>query len=194
MLSFVTGISSGLLPIPHYIANLISISCLLIGYAAVFSSAMLYHVTLRLFWKLSRTSIKFYGTSFILGLTISLAILSFSSQNTEMKGWLGLLLINIMGIKLALDVKAILHTRDLEFTPSKQSALIMLKKAGRITAARFLFGLIGGILLPISGLSFNWPIILCFVIFVCCLFAELAERILFFKAVDAPKMPGGISV
>jgi hypothetical protein len=73
----------------------------------------------------------------------------------------------------------------------KRTAILMAHDLKTATIGRFVCGAIGGILLPIcvmAGLPYAGAAVLVF-----CLLGELLERYLFFTAVIAPRMPGGIA-
>jgi hypothetical protein len=91
------------------------------------------------------------------------------------------------------------QSRDHGTFERKQSALLQRTVLRRTNSARFLCGAFGGIILPAALLIFS-PLlgshfvpVLAVAGFVLCLVGELLERHLFFTAVVAPKMPGGIS-
>ncbi|MEO6034597.1 MAG: hypothetical protein ABIQ35_05025 [Verrucomicrobiota bacterium] len=81
----------------------------------------------------------------------------------------------------------------------KQSALLHRTVLQHSTLTRFICGALGGIILPVPLLSFSQLLnphfvsVLAVAAFVLCIVGELLERVLFFTAVVAPKMPGGIS-
>ena len=60
------------------------------------------------------------------------------------------------------------------------------------TAVRFLFGILGGIILPFICVAGKGDPIIAGTAFLLCVMGELVERYLFFVAVAPPKMPGGI--
>jgi DMSO reductase anchor subunit len=62
-----------------------------------------------------------------------------------------------------------------------------------VTAARFLCGALGGIILPAAGLGLVPPgLTIAIAAFVLALAGELCERYLFFAAAPASRMPGGV--
>ncbi len=81
----------------------------------------------------------------------------------------------------------------------KRSALLVIRPLASISAVRLAAGFAAGILLPLwilgrLGNPETAPSHLIPVLFVWagCVVAELAERYLFFAAVSAPRMPGGV--
>ena len=80
----------------------------------------------------------------------------------------------------------------------KQSALLQRTVLRRATVTRFVCGALGGIVLP-GALMFSAQLnpaflsVVALTSFALCLLGELLERNLFFTAVVAPKMPGGVS-
>jgi hypothetical protein len=63
----------------------------------------------------------------------------------------------------------------------------------QVTVRRFIFGLLGGVVLPALALSGVLPPVFAIGILPLALLGELFERYLFFTAVIPPKMPGGIA-
>ncbi|YCM46652.1 DmsC/YnfH family molybdoenzyme membrane anchor subunit [Verrucomicrobiaceae bacterium 227] len=134
---------------------------------AIFTSVMIYQDTKRVSWSLSRTLPAFFLTAF------SAAALFIHP---------GLFCLSVLAA-LAHEGRALLPAREKTWSPHQHSALLRLRPLGRITRSRFLTGIIA---IPFAFIS-PWlalPVLLT---------SELLSRHLFFRAVHAPKMPGGLS-
>jgi Fe-S-cluster-containing dehydrogenase component/DMSO reductase anchor subunit len=174
------------------------------GLLAVFCSSMLYHATLRRFWSFSRSAFKFFMTSAVLGLaaTIALAVISwalFSAATAS--GTLAALcyaLACAQGLKLAGELSGLLHLREHQHTELKRSAMLMRGELWPVLRARLWAGVLGGIVAPLvlayslqNGVSQS-DVLLALVLLALATAGELLERLLFFSAVSAPKMPGAL--
>jgi formate dehydrogenase iron-sulfur subunit len=181
--------------------NVLGILVAMSGLAGVYCSAMIYQDTRRTFWRTTITSLKFGGTTLLLG--PATILLSVTGQSVVVPAFakemslhrivplLGGLLCIITAVKLVGELSIFLHLRDREWTTMKRTAILMTRDLRRITVTRFLLGAIGGLLLPILtmfGFAYAGTAIFAF-----CLLGELLERYLFFTAVIPPKMPGGIA-
>ncbi|MEX0745187.1 MAG: hypothetical protein WD118_06260, partial [Phycisphaeraceae bacterium] len=123
-----------------------------------------------------------------------------------MAGWgrpVALLLAGATLLKLAWETRILLALRDAEQTLLKRSARLLLGPLGRVTFTRTLTGLAGGVALPLLLIqSAAAPaadaaappafLVLLLIAFALTLVGELLERYLFFSAVVAMKMPGGL--
>jgi hypothetical protein len=100
--------------------------------------------------------------------------------------------------KLAWESVFFRHLRGRIATPLKQTALLMSGELKEITTARFLLGLVGGVLLP-GAFVVQQPapgiaaLAVTVLIFVLMTLGESLERHLFFIAAIPPRMPGGIA-
>jgi hypothetical protein len=109
----------------------------------------------------------------------------------------------LSGLKLLFEAAFLRHVRDRSNTPSKRSAMLLTGDLSSATKWRFGCGLVGGVLLPLGMLlaaSSNsaasatdgaLALAAC-VAFALLVAGELLERYLFFSAVVAPRMPGGL--
>ena len=181
--------------------NAVGIVVAISGIAGIFCSIMIYQDTRRTFWRTTMTSLKFGGTTLLLGpATILFSVLcqsafvpSIAADNSfhRIVNLLCEFLIVITIVKLVSELCTFVHLKDPEWTNMKRTAILMANDLKAATRGRFVCGAIGGILLPIfvmSGLQYAGGAVL-----VVCLLGELLERYLFFTAVIPPKMPGGIA-
>jgi DMSO reductase anchor subunit len=178
------------------------------GVLGVFCSMMIYHDTRRAFWRGLPVSLKFYGTAAAAGTAAILFVTtlqgllypSVTAQGAyqELTVFLSKWLITLSVSKLALDSTVFVHLRDSGPSPLQQTARLLTGELAEINTARFLLGLVGGVLLPIAfivqrpfpGIS-TLGITVWILVFV--LGGELAERYLFFTASIPARMPGGIN-
>ena len=154
----------------------------LTGISGVFTSVMIYHDTRRPFWALPFSALRFYGAA--LGLGAVGYLFSATEQVVPFMAFAGGLFV----LKAAVEASQLLASRQTEYGPAKKSALLMLKPLKQITLLRVGLLLAGVCALMLSPLSIAWSVLA----FGLLLVSELIERVLFFKAVAAPKMPGGV--
>ncbi len=132
------------------------------GLLGVFTSVMVYADTRRPYWELPWTALRFYGTLLGAGLILSSA------------PWLATL--PILAV-LLLDVAVLLG----ELPRFQKSGRIMREHLRSVAVGRLALGGLALLLLSHSALAITLLLL-----------SELAGRYLFFRAVDEPKMPGGI--
>ena len=189
--------------------KLLGASVVASGVLGVFCSAMIYHDTRRVFWKLHRTITKFALTSLILGLSTTLLaglIAAACSQELTIEqfvedwgrklcGWLAI----AAAAKLIVDAAPFVHLWQKEPTPLRRTAMLMVGPLHQPTIARLLTGFVGGVAAPVlftltrpDGADRTIVCIVIALIFTLTVVSELLERYLFFTAVVAPKMPGGV--
>jgi DMSO reductase anchor subunit len=192
--------ASALMPLRVTLGWLVAIS----GAVGIFCSMMLYQVTARKWWGAARTTVRFALTSAVLGLaTTSVTLLiagvveSGVQAAREQVSTLMLPLAVVSGLKLLTDAQIFAHLRKRGLGELKRTALLMVGELRQHTALRFGLGALGTVLA--LALSSGAPTIgtvgmLVFVLTVwgTLLAGELLERVLFFRAVSAPKMPGAV--
>ena len=175
--------------IPASVVHFAGLATLLSGWLGTVCSVMIYADTHRPFWRVPVSGGKFFGSAVGLGLAGSMSVAAFTGELFA-PCILGLLACFI--VKFGLEATQLTAFSKEGMPPEKKSALLMLQPLGHLTAARYASGLVGlacfaALLaetahpaLGVIGFSF-----LCI--------GELLERTLFFKAVAAPKMPGGFT-
>ncbi len=183
------------------------------GLAGIGCSIMIYQCTRRVFWNGAYTSIKFLLTTLLLGiatawLTSMLAVIGADSPEVRQRiphdgNLLCRALIVVATVKLGFESLVFRHLRDKQNTPLKRSAMLMTGDLANPTLARFGCGFLGGVWMPGmlllaetrpgDGSPDLFQGLVISVLFVTCLAGELLERYLFFSAVVAPKMPGGLT-
>ncbi len=176
-----------------------------IGIGGVLCSAMIYVATRRAHWSAAPSIFKFFGTTVMCGAAAVawLAVLGPAdggAGRTSLRGLLVVVLIAAVS-KLGFEVAVLRHLRERQHTVWKRVALLMVRDLHNLTLARFLLGILGGVLLPAALLASLGPgvtiaggtIVAVTAMFLFLVAGELLERHLFFKAAPASRMPGGLS-
>lgn len=165
----------------------LGVATVLTGLGGVFCSVMIYHDTRREAWRFPVSAGKFFGTACGLGVAGFVAI-GITVNDGPAPGSLVLLTAGLFAAKLGGEGPRFRALWDKGFGPRKKSALLLVKPLRRWTVARFAFGL-GGIVLFLTPALTPAMALAGFVLL---LAGEILERVLYFKAVVAPKMPGGL--
>jgi DMSO reductase anchor subunit len=181
--------------------QLLASATALVGLAGVLCSGMVYHDTKRAFWNGLRSVGRFFATTAVLGLGAGWLCVSAGGGKIA---WIPAALSMAATIKLACENRLFQRaSSDLaeEAWPKHasfdhwslaQSAVLMRDKLGLLTRARFFFGIVSGVVLPLLSLLPEMPeFALACVAFGANLAGEFAERYLFFRCVVPPRMPGG---
>ncbi|MGE5191618.1 MAG: DmsC/YnfH family molybdoenzyme membrane anchor subunit [Deltaproteobacteria bacterium] len=180
------------------------------GLAGIVCSIMIYHCTRRALWNGPATTIRFGLTTLLLGqstaLFTMLAGADFAISASAVGAVRSLTAVLVPGLivtaacKLLFEASLFAHLRSKQMSPLKRSALLMTGDLARAAKWRFVLGIAGGILLPAICLgraepSAVAPLLLHLVIagqFAALVAGEVLERYLFFTAVVASRMPGGL--
>lgn len=165
-----------------------------IGLIAVFTSIMIYHDTTKPLWNWTRSGLKFYGSTLLLGIagvcTASwIGSSAFSEFHTViLNAWILTAI-----LKIVYEIGFLRHAKAPLWSPDKRAALVQIKTLKFESGIRFFLGLVGGILIPATLLiapqneTLFWLSLHGFVLLIA---GEIFERSLFFKSVSSPKMPG----
>ncbi len=182
------------------------------GLLGVACSTMIYVVVRREFWNGPRTTLRFLGTTVLLGIAATLLTGTLSAFLTSRFGAvaatdaanltrpLAIALAVAAGMKLLYEAATFQHLRDLQFTAMRRTAALMTAALRGPTLVRFGLGLLGGVVLPLLIAAADPPaaapgaLAATAAVFVLTSGGELAERFLFFAAVVRQKMPGGMTV
>ncbi len=172
---------------------------------AVYSSAMVYRDTPRLYWATRLTSAKFFLSGTITGMAGLFALVAWfdsfgGDASVSFQAHLAAPISMIMGLsliaKLICEARVQRHVDDQDANPLKKTALLLRGELRFIHGWRFNLGILGGLVLPMFWLyrgytgtgSFDPAMSLCIL---CALLAgEGLERYLFFTACVPPRMPG----
>jgi DMSO reductase anchor subunit len=170
---------------PGPLRSSLAIGTALLGSIGLFCSVMIYVDTRREFWRFTHTAPRFFGSAVLLGLGSALA-------STGGPRSLGVLLIAATLVKLLFEARALAPLgadRD-SLTPALKTARLLRGPLRSVNELRVMAGLLGGVLVPLTLVldaaapALAWPGLALL------LLGELLERSLFFRALDAPKMPG----
>jgi Fe-S-cluster-containing dehydrogenase component/DMSO reductase anchor subunit len=177
----------GWLPLPHGpIRSILAVGTATLGVFGLFCSVMIYADTQRVFWRFANTAPRFFGSAVILGLAGALI------APGAPRGIAALLAL-ATGLKLAFEARALAPIREEDDglnLPARQTARLLVGPLRWANEVRVAAALLGGILLPFMLATHSVPPAAAWLVLAVCLVGELAERYLFFRAVDAPKMPG----
>lgn len=157
-----------------------------VGLVGLFCSVMIYVDTRRGFWRFAQTGPRFFGAALVLGVAVALAV----RADAHALSWV---LAAGMLVKLAVEARVMrpLDEEDESPTSGRQTARLLASKHLRSVAGlRIAAGLLGGVALPVAIAVGVVPVATAWLVLAVVLAGELAERYLFFRAVDAPKMPG----
>jgi DMSO reductase anchor subunit len=189
------------LSVPAGAATAALAATLVFGALGVASSMLIYIVTRRAFWKALRTVPSFVLTCAWLGPAALLLFNCVYAAETQAQRVIGMKTLCACValaalLKMGLEAFVFRHLRKrAPVHPLKKSALLMARDLVVPTNMRYLCGVIGGVLLPLLTMGPNAVmsvnVIFAAAIFSFSLLSELLERVLFFKAVVALKMPGG---
>ena len=144
------------------------------GLLAVACSAMVYADTRRAFWSVPRSFGKFFGTALLLGAAFAAAW-----TRDPFWSWTALALLVVKSGGEAADLFLHLKKEDRSL-PNAKSARVMARLLPSWTIARFAAAGLGALLLGMAP----WGAAAVLLV------GELLERLLFFRAVTAPRMPG----
>jgi DMSO reductase anchor subunit len=192
----------------HTTLNALGTVVACVGAVGVFCSVMIYHDTRRPFWHFRYTASKFLLSSLLLGLATTLLTM-IAAAYMRMPGsadalrLVGAASCTIIAgfslLKIALALLTLRHLRDRQQTPMKRTARLAIGPLRLPVVARLVLAAIGGVALPLmaSGTiargNVTTPLLIVVAVsFAMTLASELLERYLFFTAVVAPKMPGGL--
>jgi formate dehydrogenase iron-sulfur subunit len=167
---------------------------------------MLYKVTHREWWGGGRTTFKFFLTAGVLGtattsLTYGAAAL-WLGNSADVQATIRTLcwlLIALCGFKLVGEATVLFHLYDRKLGELKRTAMLLRGQLAKHFAARLATGGLGGVLLPLlllgsmNQLGAIGQLVFLGLSFGTLLLGELLERMLFFKALSAPKMPGAVA-
>jgi DMSO reductase anchor subunit len=177
----------GWLPLEHGpLRSTLAVTTVAAGVLGLFCSVMIYVDTQRVFWRFANTAPRFFGSAVVLGLAGSLIAPGAPRH-------LGLLLAFAIVAKLAFEARAVAPIReedDGRNSPARQTARLLVGPLRWANEVRVTAALFGGILLPFMLGAGAMPPWAAWIALPLVLIGELAERYLFFRAVDAPKMPG----
>lgn len=177
------------------------------GVAGVVCSIMIYEFTRRPFWNGVDTTAKFAGTTLLLGLATVASTLAVSERLPgshagstlliEQGALIGRLVLLCGSCKLLWELRVLGHLRSRVPSMQRQSAQMLVGGLRSILGARLALGVVGGALLTMCLTSAELAAMPKLIGIVggslALLGGEIAERWLFFTAVVANRMPGGLT-
>lgn len=181
------------------------------GMIGIGCSILIYRQTGRVFWSGTSTSIKFLSTTVILGSCVALLTMTILTVGSDSHAARALLvgygddlcrlIVWVSVLKLTYEASIFRHLWSRQTSMLKRSALLMSGELASPTMARFAAGFLGGVFLPlfvltggsIGGTGDVFLVVVLVGASVACFVGELLERYLYFAAVVAPRMPGGLS-
>jgi DMSO reductase anchor subunit len=157
------------------------------GVIGLFCSVMIYSDTHRRFWRFAQTAPRFLGSALIL------AAAGLFAFGLAIKASL-LVLATVSVIKLACDARVMLPLDQADeedpLTAELHTARLLNGPLRSLFGGRIAMAVTAAFVLPALILTDKLPPPTSWLVFASVLLGELVERHLFFRAVDAPKMPG----
>lgn len=158
-----------------------------LGATGLFCSVMIYADTRRRFWRFASGAPRIFGSALTLGLASALAW----APTPTVAGALTV----VMVVKLALEMRTLrpldADDRDDDAPgPALQTARLLTGPLRRVFSGRIAAGLFVSLAPLLTLASHDSASLVNTFVLAAALAGELAERYLFFRAVDAPKMPG----
>lgn len=169
------------------------------GLFAVFASVMVYRDTKRILWDTPMTTFKFFMTTAMLGVITVMAVslsacAGYAPQDlahvlSAVGRPLAKALVFLTLVKMIVEVSLFSHLRHPRMTALKKSAVLMSGPLQAWTMQRFVYGAIGGLVMPVLFLTMHhyltvpWVLAWVWVMAAVTVAAEMMERYLFFRAV-----------
>lgn len=168
-------------------------AALVAGTGGVFCSVMVYADTGRQFWRFPWTAGRFFGSAAVLGSVLTLAIITFVSDSRMHTAGLAAIALAALAAKLGLEARhhSILRSAAAPL-PARLSARIQAEFS-RVALLLRAAALPGAACLLLIFLGSPGTQFLALIAALALFTGEIGERWLFFRAVDAPKMPGGLA-
>jgi DMSO reductase anchor subunit len=189
-------------PVFRLLASLsapLGIAASFFGLVGIGCSVMVYVATKRAHWAWSRTSAAFFGSLVLLGAAMAAFILSSTSDiraepTVGMVVACGIVIVAACG-KLIFAYRYRRAVRDREQSV-RQMVKTMNERLKPLAIARAITGTVGGIALPLWMITGKlerewWPSVACAALFLV-LSGEFIERMMFFGAAPASRMPGAL--
>lgn len=163
-----------------------------VGPLSIFSSVMVYVDTQRVSWRMSRTAVKFFSTSLVIGGAAVLLVGVLGGMHAWMVSGIAFLVVSLIG-KLAWEWSILSRDQALENDDGK-TARVTLGPLLSWWRMRFSVPIVGACLLMLAS-QLDWQAVRVAMAgfgFIAVWIGEVYERSLFFAATSTPRMPGGI--
>jgi formate dehydrogenase iron-sulfur subunit len=161
------------LGLPEFLNATLPAAAIVTGWLGVVCSVMVYHDTGRVWWGAGHTGPRFVGSACAAGLAGAAVFAPAMAIPALAAVWL----------KAALEWSTLRHARGSLGNPATRSATLLLGPLRPWIIARTLLAGAGSALLPFPRMAAAG--------FALVLAGEIAERLLFFRAISQPAMPGG---
>ncbi len=165
--------------IPAVLLSGLPVALSIMAVIAVFTSVMIYVDTHRTTWRFAITGPRFFGTM----LVFTAMGFALSTESLAVHVMASLLILARLLPEACYLRKGKTCDEESKWTADRHMALLLRGPLRAIMGLRFILAVCSALLLP----AMPWPG------FALLLIAELCERVLFFKSVHAPKMPGNFS-
>jgi Fe-S-cluster-containing dehydrogenase component/DMSO reductase anchor subunit len=170
---------------------------LAVGLYGVFCSAMIYAATRRAYWELGRTLARFAATMAALGITGALAAEALAGNAVSPVSnawWLALLAASLLRLRLEADLS--FESGEVVPGPLGRTSVLLQGPLRSVARQQRAGILLSGLVAPcVAFLSYETPAFVA-AMALCALatrwWGEICERVLFFRAEAAPRMPGGL--
>jgi len=157
-----------------------------VGLAGLLCSAMIYVDTRRTFWRAAQTFPRLLGSTILLGAAAAFA----GGLQPIAASWaLGAATLLMIAVQLRALSPANADS-DAPITPALISARLLAAPLRALVGCRIVVAVASSLLLPAMVIAGAVPDSARWFVLLGALGGELADRALFFRAVDAPKMPG----
>jgi Fe-S-cluster-containing dehydrogenase component/DMSO reductase anchor subunit len=184
-------------PEPGAASGALRVAAVLAGIAGIACSVLLYAVTGRDWWRVAVTGPKFALTGAVGGLAAVLAVAAVVEPD-PLAVPVAALLAAATTVKLATEAAFLRHCGGDPADTRTRSARLLTGALGGITAWRFTLGSLGGLVLPLMLVAClrSDPVpqlavpLLGLAVLLVVVVGELLERLTFFTASVAPRMPG----
>ncbi len=176
--------------VPESVRAVLPGATVTLGAVALFCSVMIYVDTRRALWRFSQTSARFFGGGLVLGAAAAFAVAPHGVAAALLAiGLLAKLAVETVCLRALDEEVAVDATVPVETTPAFKTARLLTGPLRPVLAFRYLSA-VSLLLLPSVLLAFAPGSALSWTVLGLALASELAERLLYFRAVAAPKMPG----
>jgi hypothetical protein len=146
---------------------------------------------------------RFFGSTLVLGLCAlwlsAIGAISGGAAGLTAANYVCGALASTVAVKILFEVSVLLHLRDRRQTELRRTATLLRTSLLPMLRARLILAAIGGGILPLVSLgqladgSFMAAIVCAALGTLALVVGEALERVTFFSACAAPRMPGGIA-
>ena len=186
------------IPLIEHVESMIPalrVGTIFVGLLGILCSVMIYHDTKKEMWNFYWSAPKFFLTAATLGISAMTVIILFTNKYAtsavDVNEMIGLGIFAVV-IKLLYESTLFLSLKDPHNSIEKRTSQLVLAELKKPLICRYLFGIVGGIILPLVVQTQGHPY-LALVALLLLVFSELAERYLFFTGIVSHRMPGSVA-